>query len=93
MGNARHYKELRKVYPNLKIYGIEHISLKSTLRYCMKDLNCNIVFYEDIISEKGQIKCMKQLEKIYKKNEKKDMMFDFIGANPPYGERTNYTHL
>ena len=31
MGNARHYNELRKVYPNLKIYGIEHISLKPTL--------------------------------------------------------------
>lgn len=93
MGNARHYKELRKKYPNLKIYGIEHISLKTTLRYCMEDLNCNIVFYEDIISEKGQIECVERLEKIYKKNEKKDMMFDFIGANPPYGERTNYTHL
>jgi hypothetical protein len=93
MGNARHYNELRKVYPNLKIYGIEHISLKPTLRYCMKDLNCNIVFYEDIISEKGQIECVERLKKVYKKNEKKDMTFDFVGANPPYGRKTENTHL
>ena len=80
MGNPLHYVLLKRDYPNLKICGIEDSNLEPTFRYCINDLGCNIEFYKNANNECEWNKCIKNH---IRKN--KQMKFDIVAANPPYG--------
>ena len=88
MGNPYHYVMLRAIFPNLKIYAIEDYKLEHTFSYCINELDCKIVFIKDTGSIKEWDRCIKELKKIYTKNEKKDMEFSKAAVNPPYGVDT-----
>lgn len=85
IGTPYHYVMIRKQYPNLNIYGIEDFRLESTFRYCINELDCKIVFIKDTSSIKEWDRCIKELKKIYTKNECKDMKFNKAAVNPPFG--------
>ena len=82
MGNPLHYIWLRRDYPNLNIYGIEDYKLEPTFRYCLNELNCNIIFNKKPDDIYEWIKCIKNIQKKSKK-----MKFDISVGNPPYGGR------
>lgn len=82
IGNPYYYAKLRKQCPNLKIYGIEDQKLEQTLRYCQNELNCNIIFNRKPDDINNCIKCMKSIQK-----KSKQMKFDMVIGNPPYGGR------
>lgn len=85
LGNPYHYVMLRTQFPNLKIYAIEDYKLEHTFRYCTNELDCKIVFIKDTGSIKEWDRCIKELKKIYTKNENKNMEFGKAAVNPPYG--------
>lgn len=79
MGNPLHYIWLRRDYPNLNIYGIEDYKLEQTFRYCLNELNCNIIFNKKPDDINEWIKCIKIIQKKSKK-----MKFDISVGNPPF---------
>lgn len=88
MGNPLHYIWLRRDYPNLNIYGIEDYKLEPTFRYCLNELNCNIIFNKKPDDINEWIKCIKIIQ-----NKSKNMMFDKVVGNPPFASRGNNLHL
>lgn len=80
MGNPLYYIWLRRDYPNLNIYGIEDYKLEQTFRYCLNELNCNIIFNKKLDDINEWIKCIKIIQKKSKK-----MKFDISIGNPPFG--------
>jgi len=79
MGNPLHYIWLRRDYPNLNIYGIEDYKLEPTFRYCLNELNCNIIFNKKTNKINEWNKCIKIIQ-----NKSKKMKFDIIVGNPPF---------
>ena len=85
MGSPYHYWLLRKQFPDNRIYAIEDIKLKPTLRYFTSEFDFNIVFINDTSNINEWDRCIEEIRKIYIRKENKDMEFKKAAVNPPYG--------